>query len=397
MLTALREDGTLFQLLPRLSKDVLRKEKAGGHYYCPECKERVTMKIGMQRMEHFAHQAGSQCIESYERESSFHLNGKMQLYQWLKEQKLYPRLEPYYERLKQRPDISVDYSQQEYAIEYQCSPIPPQLMIKRTNTYRKNNIDCVWILGGNQLKRKSEKKVSLTQFDYLLLNKTPDGKWYLPYYCSNSHKFVFLTNIIPTSAKNALTQFSIFPIQNRSIQQILTHKMNEFLYAKEWRNEMRAQKLRMGMNSHSQIDYLKELYIHHLNISLLPIMIGLPINHAPFIETSPLIWQSYLFIDLFRNKKKDEIITFSEVYRCFMHRVQRGQINLRTLPLIENYSITVPLIEYLKLLVGIHVLEAINYNTFRLKADILIPDHVVSQQKQEEHFYKEFHQVIFRV
>lgn len=395
MLTALREDGTLFQLLPRLSKNVLRKQRETENYYCPECKEMVTMKVGTQRMEHFAHQPGSQCMESYERESSFHLNGKMQLFQWLKAQNLHPRLEPYYESLKQRPDISVQYSEQEYAIEYQCSSIPPQLMIKRTNTYRKNHLNCVWILGGNQLKRKSGKKVSLSKFDYLFLNKTPSGTWYLPFYCSNSQKFIILTNIIPTSTKNALTQFLIFPNQHCLLQQILTSPKDNFLFVNEWRNEIRAQKLGMGMNGQNHLSFLKEIYLHHLNISLLPNIIGLPIHHAPIIETSPLIWQTYLFMDVFKTKKVNDTITFNEVYRCFMNRVQREEIKLRTLPLIENTSTTLPLVEYLQLLVQIHVLEAITYNTFKLKSDILVPNHFVTAQKLEDQFYKQYQQLIF--
>ena len=396
MLTALREDGTPFQFLPRLSKEALKKRKKVGPYYCPECKEKVMMKIGTQRMEHFAHQPGSQCVESYERESSFHLNGKMQLFHWLESQKLHPKLEPYYESLKQRPDISVKCRGEEYAVEFQCSTIPPQLMIKRTNTYRKNGIKCVWILGSKQIKRKSEKKVSLSKFDYLFLNKTPCGKWYLPYYCSNTKRFVFLTNIVPVSSKNALTQFLIVPNPHCSLQQLITPTKNHFLYAQDWKNELRAQKMSIALKGQSHLEFLREMYLHHLNISLLPTIIGLPIHNAPFIETSPLIWQTYLYMDLFKNKRMDETITFNDVYRCFMQRVQREHIKLRTLPLIENTSTTLPLVEYLQLLVQLQVLEAKGCNTYRMKKDIVVNDHFVAGQKLEEQFYKEYQHLIFQ-
>ena len=96
MLTAIKKDGTPFSLLPRVPKEKLRRIREDQEFQCPECKEKVMMKIGTQRMEHFAHQKGSLCVESYERESEYHLAGKLQLFQWLKNQKLCPELEPFY-------------------------------------------------------------------------------------------------------------------------------------------------------------------------------------------------------------------------------------------------------------------------------------------------------------
>ena len=107
MLTAVKKDGTLFSLLPRLPKEKLRRIREDQEFQCPECKEKVMMKIGTQRMEHFAHQKGSLCVESYERESEYHLAGKLQLFQWLENQNLCPELEPFYPSIRQRPDIGV--------------------------------------------------------------------------------------------------------------------------------------------------------------------------------------------------------------------------------------------------------------------------------------------------
>ena len=73
-------------------KEKLRRIREDQEFQCPECKEKVMMKIGTQRMEHFAHQKGSLCVESYERESEYHLAGKLQLFQWLKNQKLMSRI-----------------------------------------------------------------------------------------------------------------------------------------------------------------------------------------------------------------------------------------------------------------------------------------------------------------
>ena len=246
------------------------------------------------------------------------MNGKLQLYQWLVSQRLQPRLEPYYEKLKQRPDLSVYFSNKEYALEFQCSMIPPQLMIKRTNTYHKNDVKCVWIIGGNEIKRKAANKVTLSKFNYLFLNKDSSGNWYLPFYCSITKKLIFLMNIIPTSSKNAFTEFSILPLQSCSFQHLLTPHKSISITSDDWRNELRAQKLGIQNNGKHYLPFLKELYSHNVNLSLLPAFIGIPIRNAPIIETSSLVWQTYLFVDVIKNKKANDLITFSEVYRCFM-------------------------------------------------------------------------------
>ena len=107
------------------------------------------------------HQKGSLCVESYERESEYHLAGKLQLYQWLENQKLCPELEPFYQSIRQRPDIGVSVNQKNFALEFQCSTIPPELLLKRTKYYQAKGVTPVWIMGGKNIKRKGEKKVSL--------------------------------------------------------------------------------------------------------------------------------------------------------------------------------------------------------------------------------------------
>ena len=354
------------------------------------------MKIGSQRMEHFAHRVGRACLESYERESQYHLTGKFQLYEWLESQGLQPLLEPYYENIKQRPDISVHFAQREHAIEYQCSAIPPELIVKRTTSFLKGKMGCIWVIGGKNIKRKGEKKVSLSNFHYLFLHKSPLGIWYIPSYCPTTKMFIFLMNIVPTTTKNALTHFFFLPFQRCTFKQLLNPHRSTLFKAGDWRKEIDAQKLSIQMNSRYQYEFINELYANGVNISLLPSFVGLPVSDAPIIETSPLIWQSYLFIDLFHRKKANETLTFSEVYRLFTTRVQRGQIKTRILPFVPNCSMTLPLAQYLQLLVHFQVLEKINQNTFRVKKDITLPEHFVEKQNREDQFYKDYHHLFFK-
>ena len=159
--------------------------------------------------------------------------------------------------------------------------------------------------------------------------------------------------------------------------------------------EIDAQKLSIQMNSRYQHEFTNELYANGVNISLLPPFVGLPVSDAPIIETSPLIWQSYLFIDLFNRKKANETLTFSEVYRLITTRVQKRQIKTRNFPFVPNGNMTLPLAQYLQLLVQFQVLEKINQNTFRVKKDITLPEHFVEKQIREDQFYKEYHHLFF--
>src|SRR4051812_23410386 len=323
MLTAMRSDGTPFYLVPGLSKKVLRDERKKGEFYCPECKEKVLMKVGTQRIEHFAHQKGSQCAESYERESDYHLSGKLQLFHWLETQIFHPDLEPYYDSIRQRPDIGVSICNEKYVLEFQCSTIPPELMMKRTKQYVLKNYKPIWIMGGKNIKRKTEKKVSLSNFDYLFLTKNALGLWNLPAYCPTSKLFILLKNITPITSKNALVHLSVIPVQQLSFYELLNPSANVSFTKDDWKKEIRTQKINFHLQDFQQSDFLKELYQCSLNPSLLPPIIGLPVQNAPVIETAPLIWQTYLFIDHFNKRKRDEIITFGEVYRSFMNRVHK--------------------------------------------------------------------------
>ncbi|WP_071393917.1 competence protein CoiA [Bacillus tuaregi] len=396
MLTAIRIDGTAFHLLPRRPREALKKEKEKGGFFCPECKEKVIMKVGTKKMEHFAHQKGSLCVESYERESEYHMNGKLQLFEWLGMQDLHPKIEPYFPLIRQRPDIGITYMGKDYAFEFQCAVIPPELMVKRTRQYLSHNIEPIWILGGKNINRKGTRKVTLTSFDYLFLRKSSSGQWFLPAFCPTSNQFILMTNISPVTPTNALCEITTFTLQSILIRDVLMPiKGLNTCTSHEWRKEIRKQKssiLLQGFRS----DFLKELYLHSMNISLLPVILGLPVPNAPIIETPPLIWQSYLFMDCFYRAKK-EIISFGNIYRSFMDRVSKQHIKLRFLPLAPDSSPVKPLSEYLHLLARLDILEAVNSTTFKVKKEIMIPEHCLKQQEQEEVFYQKSAHLVFNL
>ena len=135
MLTALNEEGKLISLVEKRRNDLLRlREKQ--KFYCPICHDIMIMKAGEVRIPHFAHKKYSACSSAVtENETVQHLQGKKDLYTFFQKNKLDTKLEYYIPHINQRPDVFITNQGKHYAIEFQCSPISPALVEKRTNNY----------------------------------------------------------------------------------------------------------------------------------------------------------------------------------------------------------------------------------------------------------------------
>ena len=110
------------------------------------------MKLGSKKIWHFSHLAGGRCQYEYDRESEYHLSGKLMLYNWLKKQGIDAELEHMDSQMKQKPDIAFELHNQKYAIEFQCSVIPSEIFEKRTKTYFTHGVIPIWIAAESLIK-----------------------------------------------------------------------------------------------------------------------------------------------------------------------------------------------------------------------------------------------------
>lgn len=302
--------------------------KGKGIFFCPTCKEKVILKIGMKKISHFAHYRDSACCLRYENESDYHLAGKQKLYHWLKANGLEPELEVYDESIQQRPDIRFIYQQKRYALEYQCSVIPEDLFIKRTKAYQQNHYSPLWILGGNFFSRKSSSIVSLSDFQYLATVAT-DGQSLMRYYCPNVNQFIFLNQIIPTTVRNALSSIWMPRLDYVDLDQFLMPQIHSSPSSDTWQKEIKNFKLYYSQNPQAFRDpFLKELYSNHLYISLLPPEIGLPVSHSTFIRTPPVIWQGFVYLDGLQGHSKGDTISFYSINQAFKKEYGRSKFAL---------------------------------------------------------------------
>lgn len=146
------------------------------YIYVPGCKQKLIVKAGKQKAMHFAHYKKT-CHLFSEGETQEHLQGKYQLYHWLKEIGLNSQIEAYMSNLKQRPDIiSSLQSGEKIVFEFQCAPISTEKLISRSYGYANKKLKFFWILGQRyRLKKK------LTQQIAQFIRWTPNLGFYLIY------------------------------------------------------------------------------------------------------------------------------------------------------------------------------------------------------------------------
>ncbi|MBG9549627.1 competence protein CoiA [Cytobacillus firmus] len=386
MLVASTENGVRINLIGSHSIPSLQQYREKHNFFCPECKEKVIMKIGKKRIPHFSHSKGSECPERYERESEYHISGKVLLFKWLKKKGLNPTLEPYYPEISQRPDISVHYEGVHYALEYQCSSISEELFIKRTEAYFQAGIVPIWILAGKSIKRIGKSKISLSGFQYLFLRQTPSGHWVIPSFCPTTKSFINIHNIQPLTVRNACAHYDVKPIFHSEADILFDPYFKNDINIDEWKKEVRKIKNSLSQNSGAiKNNFLQYLYSRSIAPAFLPPEIGLPVRHSPFIETSPIQWQSYLFMDIVG---KERPFSLPQMIAAFRDRVKNNDLKIRSIPLIKTGSDILAIKEYLDVLINLNIVKHAEKGLYKKAALSGEPGYYSGIIQIEDDFYR---------
>lgn len=387
MLTALKEDGRLICLADFPSNAPFKALREKETFYCPNCKEKLILKIGTKKITHFAHKSGRGCCEQFENETAYHLSGKQKLYLWLKVQGLEPELEYFDREIRQRPDIRFTFENRRYALEYQCSVIPDEVFMKRTKSYLEHQYTPIWILGGEFFSRKSSQLVNLSDFQFLCIN-SPNNHSNLSYYCSNSNQFILMQKIFPISIRKAMASYTVRPLQNLNLLDIINPQLIRSPTIDTWQKEISSFKQSYSRKPKNYRDpFLKELYYNHLHLSYLPPEVGLPLANSLFIRTPPAIWQGYLFLDCFLHRSPGEMISFRFIEQAFNKRVWKKHISIRELPLIGGNGLTA-VREYLCVLRDCGYLTEIDSTTFSVKRRLEVATNMIEQAQREQSFFQ---------
>jgi competence protein CoiA len=389
VLVANKSNGERLSLGEKWQKSDLIGIRSIEKFHCPECGEEVVMKLGSKKSWHFAHLAGGSCQYEYDRESDYHRSGKLMLYNWLKMQGIHAELESYDPHMKQKPDIAFELQNQKYAIEFQCSIIPAEIFEKRTKTYFNHGVMPIWIAAESLVKRKKKNVVSLNNFLYLFIRRHQHS-WNIPAFCPISGQFINLHGAIPISARKTITNLQVKSLNQFSIHHLINPTAGKFPFIKVWLSEnqkLKSQYLRSP--GARQNRFLKELYRNRLSILTLPPVLGLPVHSSPYIETPSFIWQTYLYLDVFRYFKIGDIIYYARIREAFANRVKKGDIKLRLLPAAGQRDAWYTLAEYVFLLTKISYLDKIDSGTVKVVKEIVMAASFEDQIKAEAEFFAE--------
>ena len=133
----------------KYSKESLKEWSAKKILMCPVCNKPYEYCHGEVKSPYFRHIDKTKCKSLFsEPETEEHLNGKRDIYEWVKNQDgvIDAVLEVWIPKTKQRPDIMFTYNKKKYVIEYQCTPISSEY-IKRHELYELAGINDIWICG----------------------------------------------------------------------------------------------------------------------------------------------------------------------------------------------------------------------------------------------------------
>lgn len=203
ILAAKTTDGTIVVLSSEMKKTKLREWRKNEVFLCPRCDGSVHLKVGDVVIPHFAHQQDASCSASFsEGESTEHLQGKQQLYEFFQRIGKAVKLEPYFSALAQRPDLLVTNHSYQIPIEFQCSTIPISQLTLRTMGYESAGMTPIWLLRTPTKLKTLSQGVGIFHFSRFeksfFTKKSPEGFVLLTYdpEFSQFHYFTSLFHIV---------------------------------------------------------------------------------------------------------------------------------------------------------------------------------------------------------
>jgi competence protein CoiA len=388
LLVANKHNGERFSLLEIRAKESLLKVRESESFTCPGCHEPVLLRLGNKRIPHFAHLNSTTRCDISERESQYHLKGKMQLFDWLKQQHLSVELEPYLTSIHQRPDILLHNQGRKFAIEYQCSHISAQVYIKRTASYVLKGYTPIWILGASNFNRKSSLNTKISAFQWLFLQNSTNISYspILLYYCPVEMKLIKLHNLHPFSSTDLVSNLLITPLEKLNFQQLFSEPQSETtILAELWiEKKKKWRRISAPYLFKSARKFVTELYLHNISPTYVPAEVGLPVKSLYWIETQAMIWQMYILLDSVYPVHIGEFVTFQTVYQKFQNRKAKGLVKIRSLPLIKHTHYSFAVMEYLHALEKVGVLKKVNGSTFKKVRDIVMFTNLEELEKLDE-------------
>ncbi|MBS9801584.1 competence protein [Bacillus toyonensis] len=364
---AKRENGEKIHLLYNCNEELLRRMRQQERFFCVACGKEVQMKLGKQKSWHFAHKKVDSCISFYETESMYHMHGKELLYRWFKRQNFQVDIEYYLPEIKQRPDVFVERAGRKIAVEYQCASLAIEQLHKRTYSYWQADIQVIWIIGGNQLKKQSAYWMKFSSLMTFSLQSYPQP--FLIFFCPKEKSFMKCAFVTPFSTTIFFSHTVYLPSDKTTFGMLFSPvPFEKEILGEEWKKRKKYfRQNALLIWNYNYKSLLRLLYQFKCTPASFPSEIGVPLPSGFAFQTNPFIWQAFLYMKCIGELAVGECISLQYVCSYVKRYTKR-----RTLPYFSKHIWKVAVTEYMTFLCYIGVLRKVGTYTYRKIRDVVM-------------------------
>ncbi|MFE7374050.1 competence protein CoiA [Bacillus cereus] len=364
---AKRENGEKIHLLYNCNEELLRRMRQQERFFCVACGKEVQMKLGKQKSWHFAHKKVDSCISFYETESMYHMHGKELLYRWFKRQNFQVDIEYYLPEIKQRPDVFVERAGRKIAVEYQCASLAIEQLHKRTYSYWQADIQVIWIIGGNQLKKQSAYWMKFSSLMTFSLQSYPQP--FLIFFCPKEKSFMKCAFVTPFSTTIFFSHTVYLPSDKTTFEMLFSPvPFEKEILGEEWKKRKKYfRQNALLIWNYNYKSLLRLLYQFKCTPASFPSEIGVPLPSGFAFQTNPFIWQAFLYMKCIGELAVGECISLQYVCSYVKRYTKR-----RTLPYFSKHIWKVAVTEYMTFLCYIGVLRKVGTYTYRKIRDVVM-------------------------
>lgn len=333
MLVAYNNKQQLF--LPyQYTRKALQRYRRQMKFFCPQCLEPVQLKVGQHNIPHFSHFAKKHCPQLFaEGESKLHLQGKMQLFEWLTKHGYQVELEPFLKQLAQRPDLLITINDRHYAIEFQCSTISHEKWQQRTAGYEKNDIQVIWLFQTPQSKDAINgiSKITISPLLQKSFMTNTSGVPYLMTYNARTAHFTYWTNLLHVHGHTFIGKVQTIPVNQQHFpfyipKQITQEEFQQYwqLYKQACRQFVSARLLYSKKGA--QDLFLRNCYELNFALTAMPSYIGIPVKGGEAISLFTSEWQTMLLHFSKQLGRQPFMLTKQEIH----HFLSKHQLEVTT-------------------------------------------------------------------
>lgn len=311
ILTAIKNQAEIFTITRHMSREELLLLRNTSQFICPQCENPLRLKIGNVVIPHFAHIALTTCLTSFsERESPAHLNGKQQLAEYFSRIGCEVEVEAYLPKIAQRPDLLIRQENKRIAIEFQCSVISIEDVIKRNRGYKSIKLPSIWLLSTPiQLQELTLgiSYIKLSKFMQFFIKKYPISGATIITYDPKTSCFVYLSHLLHISGTSFIANIKSLPVNQQTFPFALVKSLSSSDKSMFWNvfQQKRTRYLRNRIFSSkfgAKDRFLKHCYVEQIRPENLPLYIGFPIVDSETIKDHLVEWQMALVCELSRSK-----------------------------------------------------------------------------------------------